>query len=933
MTRIWAAGLLLRRLRGELGIVLLITALVGGTTFLFAAAPRVFNRVADDAMQAAISSAQPIQRTISLSVVGDIPPASNGAVSRVADAGDRLAKKVPPSITDAIGEETYRITSPRLSVADPPRYDTRVALTYRDGLIDDATLAAGRWPADRGDRLQVRQLGVPRDPDEPEPEAVVIEVAVSAAAATELGLAVGDRLSVDLDGTDGMIRFFRLALLPTELEVVGLYEPIDPGAIAWAVDRDLVGVVQHGTDDVPVGWVGAVIAGDAYRSVWTGQLPFQYAWRYLIDPSGLDAGRLPQIQADLRRLGQAVSNDAALGDQIAVVTGLPGVLERVGRQLAATESILTMALIGPFALAAGALATVALLLARRRRPVVSLARGRGAAGSLVLGAQLWESILVAGGATAAGLLLAVAVVMSRPNGATPLLAAAVGVAALVTLLGAAWPAARRPLGDIERDDIGGSGLTIRRLVIELTVVGVAVTAAILLRERGLTAEGVAGSSGTDPLLASVPVLTGLAAGIVALRIYPLPIRALGWLAARGRGFVAVVGLRTIARHASSTNLPVLVLMLTTAFGAFASVVATSLDRGQLAASYQEVGADYRIENALGGVLAPDLDPMRVAGVSAVAPSLFDPSARFSVSTIDTSTITFNAVDPDLYTAVTVGTAADPQWPDAFLVPPGGRDIGTESNPIPAILSTRLPAGSGSLPVGATFAARVTGTRLVFQVAERRPTFPGIDERQTFVVAPFEWVRAGAGRFLSPTILWVRGAADARSGIDAEIARARATVRVITREAAYVRLHDTPLVAAIGQGYAVALLIALGYMGFAIVGAMVLSSARRTRDLAFLRTLGVSAAQSLALTAVEYAPPVLLGILPGVALGIGIAALVAPGLELSQFAGGDPVPLAVDWPALLAIGGGVACSVGLAIVVGTWLSRRARMTDALRIGEH
>ena len=40
LTPLWAAGLLLRRLRSEAGIVLLIAVLVGATAFVFAAAPR-----------------------------------------------------------------------------------------------------------------------------------------------------------------------------------------------------------------------------------------------------------------------------------------------------------------------------------------------------------------------------------------------------------------------------------------------------------------------------------------------------------------------------------------------------------------------------------------------------------------------------------------------------------------------------------------------------------------------------------------------------------------------------------------------------------------------------------------------------------------------------------------------------------------------------
>ena len=155
---------------------------------------------------------------------------------------------------------------------------------------------------------------------------------------------------------------------------------------------------------------------------------------------------------------------------------------------------------------------------------------------------------------------------------------------------------------------------------------------------------------------------GLAAGILAVRLYPLPIRALGWLAARRRDIVPVLGLRTIGRQPASANLPILVLLLTAAFGAFSSVIAASLDHGQVVASYLDVGADYRIEKIGIGGLATAVDPKAVAGVQAVAPGIVDPIAAFVGATNQRASIHLEAVDPNLYSQVTAGTPADPQWP-------------------------------------------------------------------------------------------------------------------------------------------------------------------------------------------------------------------------------------------------------------------------------
>jgi putative ABC transport system permease protein len=115
--------------------------------------------------------------------------------------------------------------------------------------------------------------------------------------------------------------------------------------------------------------------------------------------------------------------------------------------------------------------------------------------------------------------------------------------------------------------------------------------------------------------------------------------------------------------------------------------------------------------------------------------------------------------------------------------------------------------------------------------------------------------------------------------------------------------------------------------------MVLSAAGRTRDLAYLRTLGVTARQALELTVMEHGPPVVLALIPGVLLGIGIAILVEPGLRLATFVGSSGVPLSIDWGALALLVAGLASVVAMAVGAGTWLARRARPTDALRMGEH
>ncbi|TAJ99084.1 MAG: ABC transporter permease [Chloroflexota bacterium] len=938
MRSLSAAGLLLRRLRSERGMILLVVVLVAVTSFLFSAAPRLFNRVADDALRTAVHAAPVAQRNLTMRLTTSLQPRDGDAVAVVRDFGEGQARQLPAAVRSLILDWTVRVTTVRFILPKPPSHETHLWLAYQDGLTDGTRLVAGRWPVD---------LGMPLSPDlgdqgqgggsnggeepRPEPEPARIEVALARAEATEIGVAVGDRLAVVLDRTDPQLTRTGYRIMPLEIEVAGLYEPLDPSAEMWQGDTRLLQVEQHGTDDFPIAFATAYVAAEAYPDLWASGLPFNYEWRFRVDPARFEADQVAGLQVELRRMGLISSAAAAPDDTVSIVTGLPGILDRFVTARAASEAALSIAAIGPLGLAGGALAMTAILLVRRRAGTLALARGRGASGALVLGTQLLESILVAGGAAVVGFVVATAIVPGRPSPLSAELGTVVAVVAIVVLVGASWSIARRPLGELGRDDPPVLRVAPRRLVIELAIVVIAVAATLLLRQRGLTVGPAGSDARVDPFLASVPVLSGLAAGIVALRFYPLPVRALGWLAARRRDLVPVLGLRTVGRHPAAANLSLLVLLLTAAFGAFSSVIGTSVDRGQVTASYLDIGADYRLERI--GIGGMTLDPAGIAGVEATAPGVVDPSADFTSTTNQRASTYVAAIDPLAYAEVTAGTPAAPGWPDAFLAAPSGAGVGTAENPIPALLSDRLPTGSAKLRIGDTFEMLVARETMTFQLVDQRAAFPGIVGLATFAVVPLTWVRAAVGdRAMPPTVIWLRGPRDVGAGLTALIDAERESARVVSRHDAYAALHDAPLVAAIGAGYGLALLAAVIYMVLTIVGALVLSAAGRTRDLAYLRTLGVSARQALALTVLEHAPPVLLALLPGIALGIGVAILAEPGMGLATFVGASGVPLVVDWPALAALIAALLGAVVLAVAAGTWLARRTSMADALRIGE-
>ena len=122
--------------------------------------------------------------------------------------------------------------------------------------------------------------------------------------------------------------------------------------------------------------------------------------------------------------------------------------------------------------------------------------------------------------------------------------------------------------------------------------------------------------GFNAYLAGVPLLAGLAAGLVVLRVYPYPVRGLARVAGRLRGLVTPLALRRAGRAPGAVNVPLVALLVAAALGAFGATVAASIQRGQSLAAWRETGADYRVTSLTGGLPATidvAVDPRRGGG--------------------------------------------------------------------------------------------------------------------------------------------------------------------------------------------------------------------------------------------------------------------------------------------------------------------------------
>jgi putative ABC transport system permease protein len=146
------------------------------------------------------------------------------------------------------------------------------------------------------------------------------------------------------------------------------------------------------------------------------------------------------------------------------------------------------------------------------------------------------------------------------------------------------------------------------------------------------------------------------------------------------------------------------------------------------------------------------------------------------------------------------------------------------------------------------------------------------------------------------------------------------------------LRADPLVRGVATGFVLALLVAIAYAALATTAALVLVAAVRTRETAHLRTLGMTPRGLLALALVEHGPAILAATVIGLALGVGVAWLVAPGLDLAGLIGSPVgVALAVDWSVVGLLLLGLVLVLTTAIALSTWIGRRASLARATRQG--
>ncbi len=889
---------------------ILTAVVVAVTAFLVTLAPLWFGRTADDVLRSRLAAASEAQRGLEFELRGRLEPDAAAPLAAVEAQAAALTAELPATIRGSVSGPDLVVDSQEFLANEAPRPILRVRLRIQD-VGDGIRWVAGRPPAGHTTTSQ---------PPDPNPGAIVYEAAISTGTASDTGLKVGDRvLMVPGTNTPGH----------ATIDVVGVFEIVDPGDGRWFADPTLATTVKERVSaEITIYHAVALVDAGAYSALageslqWWGpplRPQLRYRWRYRLDPARVPTDLVGKFDTDLAKLRAAHPYGGGQGTP-SLSTGLADLVARYQLDRSRAATAVALAMVGPLAAMLGALALVAAAMATRRRQAVQVVRTRGGGVAQVVAGRAVEAFLVAVPAALLGGLLAALAVAGRWVGDALAPALAVGLVggALATL--PALAAARRP--PLTREGGPGGRTGGRRLVLDVLVVAIAVGGAVSLRGRETTGGGL------NILLASVPVLLAVAGGVIVLRLYPAAARIAARAAAGRADLVLAHGLRGVARGAAGQQVPLLALTLAVAVCVFSALVVGTLGRAEARAAAEAVGADFRVEGRAGAQLPQTLDIAGVPGVEATAVAARTDGSLIGAGLVAAS-VDVVALDVPGWLAVVAGRALDASVPPELVAPPLV-EAGAPGSPVAAIVGAETLARLGLAP-GQVGSLTVGGRPISVRAVEAGASFPGLGSTGGVVIIDLRAARvAFPDAPLSPSLAFVRAPATAAPGLEAAVGRFGPILVLASREAVLAEVRSAALVGAVRAGFGAAAVICLLYAVAVVAVATRQAVLARWREMAVLHALGLAPRSLGWLLGVEVAPLVITALLAGIGLGFVIALVVVPDLGLGQVVGRvGPAGLALDPLLLVALAAAPAVGAVVAVAIGARGIGRTDLADATR----
>ncbi|MFE1945931.1 thioesterase domain-containing protein [Streptomyces massasporeus] len=882
------------------GVLVLVTA------FLAAVLPRAVEAYETDGLREAVAVAAPESTVLELKAPApglELPDdaRANAVLPEALAAVDAQARALLPAPLRADPAESAHgvRTGKSLEALDAslPRPDgvpPRFTLLAQSGAAGHATVREGRLPTAGTVSVDTRS----------------VEGAVTAETARTLRLRSGSTLTL-AGYPDG----------PLTVRITGVLEPQHPRGSYWSAEPVLRSPALASVGNHPplFYWeAGVLLAPGAAPALLGGQGEAEKYWRYAPATGRLtaaDTSALVEAIASLEDGPGLVRMRGLAGPTAQLSTGLEQV---VGSYTQTRDAITPVVAVAAFGIAAVAFVVVVMsggLAAARRDAELALLRARGGSLRGIAGRLLAENAVPALPAAACGLLLAVLVV----DGAR-LLPAVLGASAVALLACAALPvraavAHRRPRAHRERDDLAHARPGGRRAVAELTLLVLATGSVLTLRRRGTSGAG-------DLLVSAAPVLVGLVAALVLVRLYPLPLRWAAGPAARRRGVVGFLSLARAGRSpAAVATLPLLALLTALTTAAFGGSVLTGVADARDRAALLATGADALVATTDGTPLPAGLARAvrDVAGVRQVTAVGIGYASERPAE--ETRSLTVVGVAPDSYAALARRMGLGDFTADR---------LGSRGGVLDAVASPGVAERLGRAPRR----IETDSGPVTVRVTAVRPRTPAVPEGEFLLVEA-----AGLKGSPRPSVLLAAGPGLDPKALRAAVRGAGPDLSVTLRSEERAALSDSPLQTGAERIYVWAVAAGAGYAVLALVLGLLRSAPERAALLARLRTLGMTTRQGRHLLGLEALPQTLLAAAGGMAVGWATVGLLAPSIDLDRLAladaagvtAPDAVLRADVWSLGLPAVGAVLLAGAVAVAQAWWAGRRTPITH-LRAGD-
>ncbi|HTZ30341.1 MAG TPA: hypothetical protein VMC83_40485 [Streptosporangiaceae bacterium] len=830
-----------------------------------------------------------------------------------------MASYIHPPLVSPARQQWSGLTAPLLGVLNPAPQAVafeppQIEVAYRSALSGNARLVSGTMPQSATISKTTATL----------------EAAVTEPTAKRFGLRLGSLVDLGRGST------MPATDPPIVLKVTGVIKATDPSSTFWTNDPVVAAPYLQNPTTRPV-WLGAVLIGPdelpALQTAVNGAI-VTISWEFPLRTAGLSAAQASGMlaamssmtsgnagNAAVQAIGQSLQNPPSLS---ASGTGVLSAFIAAQAAVGTTDALL----LGGVAAATAILLLIgAVTRTGAFRAELALSRARGGSTGQIAWRVLGATAGVAVPALAVGAALGVVAVPDGGNTTSWVLAAIAAVIALTApALLAAWEhRGLRSLAGTGRSELAAPRRSARRLVIESTAIVVIVGGVVALRVRGL-----APGAGIDPYLVAAPVLIAIAAGLIAARVYPVPLRAVARVTAARRGTVGFLGIARSARARSVPMLPALALVVAMAVIALGGMVRAAVTSGQVSASWHQVGADA-VVNAAGASTA--ISPAIQAAVAAV-PGVRRSSPAFLMATNSTQaanlligstgslSVGVVIVNPARYAALVADTPW-PAFPARLLAAPAGQRGGT----IPVIASPNVAAdireGSRRLAFEGSF--------LPLRVAATASSTPALPGGGSFVILP-AWASSRLIDNTTPNTMLLAGSHIDLRALRSVVARKLAGSQITSRTAALQAAADSPTVHASDVALEEAAAASAACAVAAVLLGVLLAGRDRTRIGVWLTAMGMTARQARRLALLDALPLLIVALLGGELASLALGPLIGPGLDLSAFTGSSaPVPLRPDLVALIAPAAGALILIMVVAAVQNALIRR-RTDTVLRLDE-